>query len=716
MSGTKFKVKEYSQHQDSQGVLYEYGAEVTKEFPVEAPGGSGGTLVVNNDLEVKKDTELTGNLTVGSQEDPSDVQITGNVTINAEDSVNIVVEGDGTYSEVFKVTDTNGLAYFKINPGSAPTSGVGQDTSVYADGLITTRDVYAFNDLSSGNTLSAVTKATAPLVEVNTVTPISGQEVTITNNNDSDANQVVGLKLNDSEQSTSYLTLSEGTDGDGARFVYAGNTNDKLGVPTVNWGAIQGLDNGNVHNVLEFDRQGSLVNLEAGTTLSLAAPTQVDITTDYLDVNADRTDVSGNLLVNTLSPFSGDTLTITNVLDSTNPRSVSVFIKDTANSEASLVIGEGDSPDLTENAETGVILGARLHYDGVYTNKTSLQGLYKTGTTQTYNTVMRFDREGNELLLDAKEEIKIGQTTDVEIDALSSNFTTSNVYTKFDNPQGTLLMSGGVLGWSAKENVDHRDLTFQMDAAKFRMGSTPDLLDGTVTKYAFNITCPYANDGFEGSSSDVLFETAGSHFHVVRSSGRFHWGRDDNLAGTITNGITDLVMQLNTTSGAENLYVEGSVTSSSTVSQFTGSHLYFSEVEIEAGMALELSGDRAVLSSSPVSKICCGAAVKCFPIEQVDALILSANSLGIEVPETGYLVTVASVGDSRTKNCQGFNICNENGEVQAGDLLVTSSTPGYLMKQDDDIIRSCTVGKAMEDVVFNEGGQATGIYGYIYCG
>jgi len=49
-------------------------------------------------------------------------------------------------------------------------------------------------------------------------------------------------------------------------------------------------------------------------------------------------------------------------------------------------------------------------------------------------------------------------------------------------------------------------------------------------------------------------------------------------------------------------------------------------------------------------------------------------------------------------------------------LLVTSSTPGYLMKQADDIIRSSTVGKSMEQVTFDENGQATGVYGYLYCG
>ena len=38
------------------------------------------------------------------------------------------------------------------------------------------------------------------------------------------------------------------------------------------------------------------------------------------------------------------------------------------------------------------------------------------------------------------------------------------------------------------------------------------------------------------------------------------------------------------------------------------------------------------------------------------------------------------------------------------------------MKQPDDVIRSYTVGKAMQDVVFDRDGVAHGIYGYLMCG
>ena len=52
-----------------------------------------------------------------------------------------------------------------------------------------------------------------------------------------------------------------------------------------------------------------------------------------------------------------------------------------------------------------------------------------------------------------------------------------------------------------------------------------------------------------------------------------------------------------------------------------------------------------------------------------------------------------------------------SGSVSAGDLLCTSSTAGKLTTQADDIIRSYTVGKAMED-----GNASAPVYAYIYCG
>ena len=151
--------------------------------------------------------------------------------------------------------------------------------------------------------------------------------------------------------------------------------------------------------------------------------------------------------------------------------------------------------------------------------------------------------------------------------------------------------------------------------------------------------------------------------------------------------------------------------------QFTGTHTYRATDTLEAGMAVTLNVNNELeLCSNSNSPTCVGLVVKELVNPPNEGVIV--DSFGnVHTSARDYkLVSVASVGDSRHKLCQGFNVCNENGDIQPGDLLVTSSTPGYLMKQDDDIIRSRTVGKAMEAVTFNANGQATGVYGFIYCG
>jgi hypothetical protein len=50
-----------------------------------------------------------------------------------------------------------------------------------------------------------------------------------------------------------------------------------------------------------------------------------------------------------------------------------------------------------------------------------------------------------------------------------------------------------------------------------------------------------------------------------------------------------------------------------------------------------------------------------------------------------------------------MNVVGEGGNIQKGDLLVASSTPGKGMKQADDIMRGYTVARAREDAVFAPG-------------
>ena len=67
------------------------------------------------------------------------------------------------------------------------------------------------------------------------------------------------------------------------------------------------------------------------------------------------------------------------------------------------------------------------------------------------------------------------------------------------------------------------------------------------------------------------------------------------------------------------------------------------------------------------------------------------------IKETHDISIVNSIGEGQ------INVCGEGGDIQLGDLIVTSSVPGKGMKQGDDIIRSYTVAKARESATFSTG-------------
>ena len=142
------------------------------------------------------------------------------------------------------------------------------------------------------------------------------------------------------------------------------------------------------------------------------------------------------------------------------------------------------------------------------------------------------------------------------------------------------------------------------------------------------------------------------------------------------------------------------------VSPFTGCHYYPCDTEILVGSCVVLNDGKAEISNSAMAKNCVGIALSC-EVSDIDSL--SGTSEGLKV-------VVAAVGDNRSGPLTGFLVCDEGGPVYAGDLLCTSSTPGYLMKQSDDIVRSYTVGKALQNVTFDSDGKASGVYGTICCG
>lgn len=210
--------------------------------------------------------------------------------------------------------------------------------------------------------------------------------------------------------------------------------------------------------------------------------------------------------------------------------------------------------------------------------------------------------------------------------------------------------------------------------------------------------------------------TACGYFNDLgRSSG-------DNVLFVVGNGNSS------TRDDAFHVDIYGNAYASGSLLSFTGAHTYLTnDTGITIGDSVMLSGDTAYITNNSGLTNCAGivSSIKNLNDTNISNIDLfeffsgkTYDLTGSTSGETNYwfLINVAALGDSRCKFLRGFKVCDEGGNIKNGDLLQTSSTPGYLMKQEDDIIRSKTVGKSMENVVFDGDGKAKGIYGYLYCG
>jgi hypothetical protein len=96
--------------------------------------------------------------------------------------------------------------------------------------------------------------------------------------------------------------------------------------------------------------------------------------------------------------------------------------------------------------------------------------------------------------------------------------------------------------------------------------------------------------------------------------------------------------------------------------------------------------------------------------DEVDgAMVCSVTWDALFLAETHDYLSVNAVGEGQ------LNVCGEGGDIEAGDLIVCSSTPGKGMRQADDIVRSYTVAKAREAVTFSDAGEVKTIACTYHC-
>jgi hypothetical protein len=138
---------------------------------------------------------------------------------------------------------------------------------------------------------------------------------------------------------------------------------------------------------------------------------------------------------------------------------------------------------------------------------------------------------------------------------------------------------------------------------------------------------------------------------------------------------------------------------------FTGAH----EVKLAAGFGVEVlpgllvsvtgraairknpDGTVNLSSTMPTVRLCSSANEKAVLGALVAETILPEGHW-YESKEGERFATVNALGEGRVW------VASINGPIEAGDYITTSSIPGYGQRQDDDLLHSYTVGKAIETV------------------
>ena len=79
-----------------------------------------------------------------------------------------------------------------------------------------------------------------------------------------------------------------------------------------------------------------------------------------------------------------------------------------------------------------------------------------------------------------------------------------------------------------------------------------------------------------------------------------------------------------------------------------------------------------------------------------NTIVEVSNPQYVPIPAGQRVINVNALGEG------AINVTGEGGDIEIGDLIVTSSTPGKGMKQSDDIVRSITVAKARQAMTFSD--------------
>ena len=280
--------------------------------------------------------------------------------------------------------------------------------------------------------------------------------------------------------------------------------------------------------------------------------------------------------------------------------------------------------------------------------------------------------------------------------------------------------------------------------------------DGSTWTHQAQITHPSAGplDYFGRSvsiSSDGSCALVGAHFdnssagsaHIyVRSGSTWsngteithpepgsytHFGRSVSISGDGAYALVGAYLDSanGTNSGTAQIYtvdpgsliVNRSIVANGTLLSFTGQHICFPEGPMGQGLVVSANknkyvslngslttGNRAIKSSEALPVVSLSNVVN---DRSVFGVVDHFEQSGTTRSQTSGATVIRQdkeVGDDRVVvNSLGEGalwVANTNGNLVSGDYVTTSNLPGYAQRQDDDILRSCTVAKSTMDCDF----------------
>jgi hypothetical protein len=268
-------------------------------------------------------------------------------------------------------------------------------------------------------------------------------------------------------------------------------------------------------------------------------------------------------------------------------------------------------------------------------------------------------------------------------------------------------MSGMVIGSAVDQFTTPRNLTFlsvDITTAAGNLKATNGVVEtsGDTTDHnkLFNSTSDDGGTVVEIKSSSTINAVQFNNFDMGADASRTGMRWDLSAVANTRMWVDDLG-RLRVSPANPTAQDSGVVVGNQT---FTGAHIYQSDREYLLGSAVMLINRKLELCSTLMDKRCIGI--------YAGKGSLAYDSFG-KSEDPGHFVI--STGDTVFEHDQikinSMLVCDEGGPIEVGDLLCTSSLPGFLMKQPDDLQHGYTVAQAQEAAIFIDGNAE--VYGYI---